>query len=75
MAARTLIAYANGLRMGSLTDENGIWSFTYDAQWLDFESAYALSPTFTLRPEPFGDCTRCATRLRRRMGFARLLRS
>lgn len=55
MAARTLIAYANGLRMGSLTDENGIWSFTYDAQWLDFESAYALSPTFTLRPEPFVD--------------------
>jgi hypothetical protein len=33
MAARTLIAYANGLRIGRLTDEKNIWSFTYDAQW------------------------------------------
>ncbi|MBY4868191.1 type II toxin-antitoxin system HipA family toxin [Burkholderia sp. Bp9017] len=55
MAANTLIASANGVRMGTLTDDKGIWSFAYDAQWLASPAAYPLSPAFPLRPDAFVD--------------------
>ncbi|TEV52152.1 type II toxin-antitoxin system HipA family toxin, partial [Burkholderia cepacia] len=55
MASRTLIASANGLRMGALTDDKGVWSFTYDAQWLASPRAYPLSPAFPLRAGTFTD--------------------
>jgi len=48
MAARTLLVYANGLRVGTLTDENGIWSFRYDEQWVSARDAFPLSPAFPL---------------------------
>ncbi|MDR6408142.1 hypothetical protein J2797_000695 [Paraburkholderia terricola] len=34
MAARTLAAFANGQRVGVVSDEGGIWSFAYDTDWL-----------------------------------------
>ncbi|AXK67652.1 HipA domain-containing protein [Burkholderia sp. IDO3] len=55
MAANTLIASANGVRMGTLTDDKGIWSFAYDAQWRASPAAYPLSPAFPLRPDAFVD--------------------
>ncbi|MBR8066784.1 HipA domain-containing protein [Burkholderia ambifaria] len=55
MAARTLIASANGVRMGTLTDDKGIWSFAYDPQWLASAAAYPLSPAFALRADTFTD--------------------
>ncbi|OAJ53346.1 HipA domain-containing protein [Paraburkholderia ginsengiterrae] len=55
MAARTLVAYANGRRVGTVSDENGIWSFTYDKDWLGREDAFALSPAFPLNAEPYID--------------------
>ncbi|MDN7587877.1 HipA domain-containing protein [Burkholderia seminalis] len=55
MATRTLIASANGLCMGRLTDDRGVWSFTYDAQWLASPEAYPLSPAFALRADTFTD--------------------
>lgn len=53
--ARTLTAFANGVRMGTLTDDKGVWSFAYDAQWLASPDAYPLSPAFELRAAPFID--------------------
>ncbi|MDR5880418.1 HipA domain-containing protein [Caballeronia sp. LZ032] len=48
MASRTLIAYANGQRIGALNDENGIWSFRYDSDWITAKDAFPLSPAFPL---------------------------
>jgi HipA-like protein len=55
MAARTLVAYANGRRVGVVSDDSGIWSFTYDKDWLGREDAFALSPAFPLHAGPFVD--------------------
>ncbi|MFL9898377.1 HipA domain-containing protein [Paraburkholderia fungorum] len=55
MTARTLVAYANGQRVGAVSDEGGIWSFTYDKAWLDREDAFVLSPAFPLHADPFVD--------------------
>lgn len=52
---RTLVAYANGLRVGVISDANGVWSFTYDARWLARADAFALSPAFPLREAGFLD--------------------
>lgn len=48
MASRTLIAHANGRRVGTLIDENGIWSFGYDPDWVAAKDAFPLSPVFPL---------------------------
>ncbi|WP_345814067.1 HipA domain-containing protein [Paraburkholderia sp. PREW-6R] len=55
MAARTLVAYANGQRVGVVSDDSGVWSFTYDEGWLAQAGAFALSPAFPLNAEPFVD--------------------
>jgi serine/threonine-protein kinase HipA len=55
MSARALQAYINERRVGELRDENGIWSFTYDAQWVGAEDAYALSPALPLGLESLVD--------------------
>jgi len=57
MAAKKLVAYANGVRMGVLQDEKGIWSFAYDGQWLSSADAFPLSPAFELRKEPYTDAS------------------
>ena len=41
--------------MGTVTDENDIWSLTYDRGWLDASGAFPLSPAFPLRAEEFVD--------------------
>ncbi|MFM0175298.1 HipA domain-containing protein [Paraburkholderia sediminicola] len=55
MAARTLVAYANGRRVGIVSDDSGVWSFTYDPHWPGREDAFALSPAFPLEAQPFVD--------------------
>jgi serine/threonine-protein kinase HipA len=55
MAARTLVAYANGRRVGIVSDDSGIWSFTYDKDWLAREDAFELSPAFPLAAGSFVD--------------------
>ncbi|MEM5456062.1 HipA domain-containing protein [Paraburkholderia phytofirmans] len=55
MAARTLVAYANGQRVGIVSDDSGVWSFTYDEDWLSRQDAFALSPAFPLEARPFVD--------------------
>jgi serine/threonine-protein kinase HipA len=51
MTIRTLNASANGRRVGTITDENGVWSFTYDANWLSADNAFPLSPALPLSAE------------------------
>jgi serine/threonine-protein kinase HipA len=48
MAKNVLFVYANGQRVGALTDENGIWSFDYDEQWVVSNQAFPISPAFPL---------------------------
>ncbi|RDU96855.1 HipA domain-containing protein [Trinickia dinghuensis] len=55
MPIRELVAWANGERMGVVADNDDIWSFTYDPQWLASKSAFPMSPAFPLRQEPFID--------------------
>lgn len=55
MAARTLVAYANGRRVGIVSDDSGVWSFAYDKDWLSRDDAFALSPAFPLDVQPFVD--------------------
>lgn len=55
MAARTLIAWANGRRVGALTDDDGIWSFAYDAEWVSAPDAFPIAPAFPLNREPVTD--------------------
>jgi serine/threonine-protein kinase HipA len=55
MPNRQLVAWANGERMGVVEDQDDIWSFVYDAQWLASKNAFPLSPVFPLREEPFVD--------------------
>ncbi|WP_207002008.1 HipA domain-containing protein [Trinickia mobilis] len=55
MAARTLVAFANGQRMGVVSDESDIWSFTYDKRWIGRNDAFPLSPAFPLDAGPFVD--------------------
>lgn len=55
MPNRRLVAWANGERVGVLEDQDDIWSFAYDPQWLASQSAFPLSPAFPLQEEPFVD--------------------
>lgn len=42
---RTLNVWINELLVGVLTDENNIWSFQYNQEWLDYNNGFDLSPT------------------------------
>ncbi|MBM0105820.1 HipA domain-containing protein [Steroidobacter sp. S1-65] len=44
MAARELIALINTTRVGRLREENDLWTFQYEPQWITSEHAFDLSP-------------------------------
>ena len=48
---RTLNASINGRAVGSLTDNNGVWEFRYDNDWIAFDTSFALSPNLPLQVE------------------------
>src|SRR5215471_15503358 len=50
MAERVLLASIDGAPVGTLRDEQDIWSFEYDAAWLANPGGFALSPALPLRP-------------------------
>lgn len=52
---RELKAWVNGGLVGKLTDDNGIWSFTYDAGWIAAPDAFPLNTALALRAEPHVD--------------------
>jgi serine/threonine-protein kinase HipA len=45
---RQLVVSTNGRTIGTLTEENGIWAFTYHAAWQTAADAYPLSPALPL---------------------------
>lgn len=55
MSPRILEASINGRRVGTLKDEQGRWTFTYDRSWLSFDKRYALSPHLPLQEESLVD--------------------
>ncbi|WP_454726251.1 MULTISPECIES: HipA domain-containing protein [Cupriavidus] len=52
---RTLAAYANGIKIGEVTDSNGVWRFAYDAGWLREPGRFALCPSLPLGPRMLVD--------------------
>jgi len=48
MTTRVLNAFANDRQLGSLTDDNGIWSFVYSHSWVEANDAFPLSPAFPI---------------------------
>ena len=44
MAARQLIALINTTRVGRLREENDLWTFEYEPQWIASDQAFDLSP-------------------------------
>lgn len=52
---RELIAHINGQSVGTLVDDNGIWAFVYDQQWLASSASYPLNTVLALRTEPHVD--------------------
>ena len=44
MAARKLIALINTTRVGRLREENNLWTFEYEPQWIASAEAFDLSP-------------------------------
>ncbi|MEI8385535.1 MAG: HipA domain-containing protein [Nitrosomonadaceae bacterium] len=55
MNERTLLASINGDPVGTLHEENGIWTFRYSDEWLKNPDGYALSPHLPLRTDPIRD--------------------
>ncbi len=55
MSRRTLQAWINEQNVGVLRDENGIWSFAYNPQWVTAQDGYALSPALPRQLDPIVD--------------------
>lgn len=55
MSSRFLEASINGHAVGTLKDEQGQWSFTYERSWLSFNKSFALSPHLPLQEESLVD--------------------
>src|SRR5476649_667977 len=57
MENRKLVALANGRRVGTLFDTNGIWSFAYEEDWVNMGEAYPISPKIPLTVETLIDAS------------------
>lgn len=55
MSERTLLVSLNSGPVGTLRDENGIWSFKYDSAWLNDQQHFGLSPSLPLQHAPLLD--------------------
>jgi len=55
MSERTLLVSLNNGPIGTLRDENGIWSFKYDSAWLNDQQHFGLSPSLPLQQAPLLD--------------------
>jgi serine/threonine-protein kinase HipA len=53
--ARQLVAHINEDQVGTLSEENGIWSFTYSAAWRQRADAFPLAPGLPLQDAPIQD--------------------
>lgn len=55
MTAKSLFLWGEGIRMGELSMDKGLWKFRYADEWLAHEGRFPLSPHFPLRGEDFSD--------------------
>lgn len=55
MSGRSLLASINGRPVGTLAEENGVWSFQYDEPWLKAADRFTLSPPLPLRDDKIVD--------------------
>ena len=55
MSERSLVASINGMEVGLLREEDGLWRFQYASAWLDNPQRFALSPYIPLATEPLLD--------------------
>ena len=55
MSGRSLLASINGQPVGTLAEENGVWSFQYDEPWLEAANRFALSPPLPLQDDKIVD--------------------
>jgi len=55
MTGRTLHAWINQTRIGSLQESQGLWRFEYAADWLNHPQRFALSPYLPLMAQPLLD--------------------
>src|SRR6266851_3167261 len=55
MAERLLDAYLEATRIGQLTEQSGLWRFSYDAGWLTNRASFAIAPGLPLGPDPVVD--------------------
>lgn len=52
---RELEIWINQIRVGSLSEHNGLWSLTYSNEWIQHPDSYALAPSLPLQREPIID--------------------
>ncbi|MGB7388079.1 MAG: HipA domain-containing protein [Pseudomonas neustonica] len=52
---RSLDAWINQVRIGTLRENKGLWAFVYSAQWLADPAAYPLCPMLPLQAEEHRD--------------------
>ena len=52
---RSLDAWINQVRIGTLRENKGLWAFVYSAQWLADPAAYPLCPMLPLQAEEHHD--------------------
>lgn len=52
---RQLNVWINHTLIGTLSEQNGLWSFAYTQQWLSQPGAYPLCPNLPLQNEPHMD--------------------
>lgn len=55
MSERVLRAYIGAQPIGTLRDNDGVWSFVYEPSWLDSPERYALAPGLPLQKEAIVD--------------------
>lgn len=51
MSGRSLLASINGRPVGTLAEDNGVWSFQYAEAWLSAADRFALSPPLPLQDD------------------------
>lgn len=51
---RELEIWINEIRVGSLSEQNGLWSLTYSSEWIRSPASYALAPSLPLWKQPSG---------------------
>ena len=53
--ARALLLWLDDRRVGALGERDGLWSFTYEADWIEAENGFDLAPDLPRQHDPLLD--------------------